>query len=303
MDLNNTSIRVKALIISGMGINCEQEMAKAYQLAGAIPTIVHINRFFFDNTLETVLSNYDIINFPGGFSYGDDLGSGQALANCIRYQRRGNNREKEPLLAEIIQYLKLGKFILGICNGFQVLVKLGLLPQLTPNTPAPEVTLTYNLKGKFEDRWCKIGINHNSTSPLLSKFLTQKKTSLYLPIRHGEGRLLMANDEIRKKIQSLHLDCLFYQESDKDKKENNARANYYPSNPNGSELAIAGLCDTSGQVLGMMPHPEAFLCEWNHPNARGTISTSSTNRTVDGLQFFKNIVLEITQRKLTNNSN
>lgn len=237
----------KALIITGFGINCETEMAAAYQLAGAESTIVHINDIF-DGSCN--IQDYYILNFPGGFSYGDDLGSGKVMANKLKYKLLPN---KNTLLNELKKFISAGKFILGVCNGFQFLVRLGLVPN-TQLTFQQEATLAQNDSGVYEDRWVYCKVNPNVNSPFLKGI-----DILPVPVRHGEGKLILGpkfSEEIRQK--NLH--ALTYCDA-----AGNPVTDY-PGNPNGSAFQIAGLSDTTGQVLGLMPHPEAFLSLYNHPN-------------------------------------
>lgn len=266
---------IKALIITGFGINCETEMAAAYQLAGAQPTIVHINDIFDGscNILE-----YDIINFPGGFSYGDDLGSGKVMANKLKYKLLPNKR---TLLDELKEFIANENFILGICNGFQFLVRLGLVPN-TQLTFTQEATLAQNDSGIFEDRWVYCKVNPQAHSPFLKGI-----DIIPVPVRHGEGKLILA-PQLSDKILQNNLHALTYCEA------TGQPAKDYPANPNGSAFQIAGLSDTTRQVLGLMPHPEAFLSLYNHPNWAQLKNNNPNSREEGlGLQIFKNIVNHI----------
>lgn len=239
---------VRALVIAGYGINCEEEMAAGYRLAGAEPRIVHLNEILAG---KVSIHEFDVLNLPGGFSFGDDLGSGKALAIRMRYRRIPSGGS---LFDEIRSFVAAGKLVLGICNGFQALVKMGLLPDID-GRGEQEVTLTTNLSGKFEDRWCWCRVPPGSRTPFLTGI-----ELIRLPVRHAEGRLVIGSDETRRRIQKLGLCCLEYC----DKKGNPAEA--YPANPNGSELSCAGLTDRSGRILGMMPHPESYLSLYNDPD-------------------------------------
>ncbi len=263
----------KALILTGFGINCEEEMAAAYQLAGAAPTIVHLNEVLHG---RVSIHDFDVLNFPGGFSFGDDLGSGVVLANKLRY--RQTSTDGRTLLSDIREFVAAGKFVLGICNGFQVLVKLGLLPNLGGNFE-PEVTLTHNASGRYEDRWVRLTVNPRSKTPFLSGL-----TSLEVPVRHGEGRLVVPGAATRERIMALGLNCLTYAGHD------DLETGTYPLNPNGADLNCAGLTDTTGQIFGLMPHPEAYLAGCNHPDwgrrkRRGELLDEG-----EGLAIFRNIV-------------
>ncbi len=255
---------VKALIITGYGINCEEEMAAAFRLNGESADIVHINRIL---SSEVSIHDYHIINFPGGFSFGDDIASGKVFANKIAYRRLATGK---TLLEDIQSFLAEGKYIIGVCNGFQVLVRLGLLPNIAGKFEQ-EVTLMQNDSGRFIDNWCTVKAN-NTALPHLAGI-----TEMDLPIRHGEGKLIVRDDFIRNEILRLKLNCLTY-----------------IGNPNGSELDCAGLCDPSGQVFGLMPHPEAFLSFYNHPDwNKKKILNPAHSEDGEGMQIFKNIIKEI----------
>ena len=265
--------KVQALILTGFGINCEEEFAAAYRLVGAEATIVHLNQVLHGHVS---IHDYDILNFPGGFSFGDDLGSGVVLANKLRYRR---NAEGCTLLDDIKEFVARGKYVLGICNGFQVLVKLGLLPDLS-GTVTPEVTLTHNASGRYEDRWVTLKVNPKSNTPFLRGLDT-----LEVPVRHGEGRLIIRDAATRAAIEARGLNCLSYTDFD------GAPTDVYPFNPNGADLNCAGLTDTTGRVFGLMPHPEAFLSLYNHPDwARRKRVNPALSEDGDGLRLFRNIV-------------
>ncbi|MBF9219732.1 phosphoribosylformylglycinamidine synthase subunit PurQ [Hymenobacter ruricola] len=272
---------VRALILTGFGINCEEEFAAAYRLAGAEATIVHLNQVLHG---QVSIHNFDVLNFPGGFSFGDDLGSGVVLANKLRY--RQTSADGRTLLDDIKQFIADGKFVLGICNGFQVLVKLGLLPNLGGDV-TPEVTLTHNASGRYEDRWVTLRVNPAARTPFLKGI-----DKLEVPVRHGEGRLVVPDDATRAAIEAAGLNCLSYIDANGD------GTSEYPLNPNGADLNCAGLTDPTGQVFGLMPHPEAFLAAYNHPDwARRRRLNPEASEEGEGLQIFKNIVAHIAQRK------
>ncbi len=268
---------VRALVLTGFGINCEEEFAAAYRLVGAEATIVHLNEVLHG---RVSIHDFDILNFPGGFSFGDDLGSGVVLANKLRYRQIA--ADGRTLLDDIRQFIAAGKFVLGICNGFQVLVKLGLLPNLGGDV-LPEVTLTHNASGRYEDRWVKLRVNALSNTPFLTGIDT-----LEVPVRHGEGRLVIPDLATQQRIVAAGLNCLTYADFDGD------HTDVYPYNPNGAALNCAGLTDTTGQVFGLMPHPEAFLSAYNHPDwARRRRLQPAASEEGEGLQIFKNIVEHI----------
>ncbi|MBH8568546.1 phosphoribosylformylglycinamidine synthase subunit PurQ [Microvirga sp. STS02] len=268
---------MRALVLTGFGINCEEEFAAAYRLAGAEATIVHFNQVLHG---QVSIHDFDVLNFPGGFSFGDDLGSGVVLANKLRY--RQTSAAGRTLLDDIKQFIADGKFVLGICNGFQVLVKLGLLPNLGGDV-TPEVTLTHNASGRYEDRWVTLRVNPAARTPFLTGI-----DRLEVPVRHGEGRLVVPDEATRAAIEAAGLNCLSYIDANGD------GTSEYPLNPNGADLNCAGLTDPTGQVFGLMPHPEAFLAAYNHPDwARRRRQSPGASEEGEGLQIFKNIVAHI----------
>jgi phosphoribosylformylglycinamidine (FGAM) synthase-like amidotransferase family enzyme len=205
------------------------------------------------------------------------------LANKLRYRR---NAEGRTLLDDIREFVARGKHVLGICNGFQVLVKLGLLPDLS-GTATPEVTLTHNASGRYEDRWVKLNVNPESNSPFLKGIDT-----LEVPVRHGEGRLVIPDEATRTAIEARGLNCLTYADFD------GAPTDVYPFNPNGADLNCAGLTDTTGRIFGLMPHPEAFLSLYNHPDwARRKRTDPGISEEGDGLRLFRNIVEHVQSQR------
>lgn len=241
--------QVKALVLTGNGTNCEMEMAHACRLGGAdVVDIVHISRLL---TGDYRLSDYHFLNLPGGFLDGDDLGSAKANAVRLRYARTPRG---ESLYDQICAFINDGKLILGICNGFQLLVKLGLIPSLSGDH-TQETTLTFNDSGKFEDRWVYLKINEQSPC-----IYTRGLSRLYLPVRHGEGKFVTRDEAVLRALRESNLIVARYTD------ERGAEPVMdYPLNPNGSVDAIAGICDATGRVFGMMPHAEAFLHRTNHP--------------------------------------
>ena len=265
----------RVLVLTGFGINCEEEMAAAWRLAGAEATVCHLNDLFVG---RAALEEYDALALPGGFSFGDDLGSGKVLANLVRLRRLDSGR---TLLDELERFLGDGKLVLGICNGFQVLVKLGLLPNAGGRWEQ-EATLARNDSGRFEDRWCEHVVSPRSRSPFLAGL-----ERIRLPVRHGEGRLVVRDERVREAIVERGLDCLAYADHD------GRPTGRYPENPNGSELACAALSDPSGQVLGMMPHPEAFLSLYNDPTWPQLRRAGARSEEGQGLRIFHNAVRHV----------
>lgn len=265
--------KVRSLILSGFGINCEEEMCAAYKLAGANASIVHIKDIF---SQKVSILDYDILNFPGGFSFGDDLGAGRVLANCLKYKRM---LDGTLFFKELLTFLDSGKFILGICNGFQALVALGLLPGLS-STYEQQASLVANDCGKFEDRWCYCRVPNNVATSLLKSKLIK-----HLPVRHGEGKLVVRDPKVKQAIINQGLNAMQYCD------RYGHPTDEYPYNPNGSFINCAALTNPTGQVLGMMPHPEAFLSIYNHPNWSYILRQNpNISNEGEGLQFFKRVV-------------
>lgn len=238
---------VRAMVLSGNGVNCERESAHALTLAGADDVdIVPIWSLLAGDNL---LDDYQLLCFPGGFSDGDDLGAAQATANRLRHSHIGNG---QPLMEALDRYVKEQKLIIGICNGFQLLVKLGLLPW-----PSFErkVSLTWNLSGRFEDRW--VTLVADPASPCV---FTRGLEAIDLPVRHGEGRLVLDGYETGHELMARHLIPLRYASPN-----TLLPTAEHPYNPNGSWGNAAGICDPSGKIFGLMPHPEAYVHRTNHP--------------------------------------
>lgn len=243
--------KVRSIVISGNGTNCEMETAHACRLAGSDEVdIVHISDLIYG---VKRLEDYHFLNLPGGFLDGDDLGAAQAGANRFRYARARDTGER--LLDQLLDFIKTGKLVLGICNGFQLMVKLGLLPGFDGRYTQQEVTLTYNDSGRFEDRWTYLRVN--GRSPCV---FTEDLDDLYLPVRHGEGKFIARDASVLKRLHSQGLVVLQYTQAAGDQPTME-----YPYNPNGSTDAIAGICDHTGRLFGLMPHPEAYLHYTNHP--------------------------------------
>ncbi|MFN3406924.1 MAG: phosphoribosylformylglycinamidine synthase subunit PurQ [Caldimicrobium sp.] len=258
--------KVKVLVLWGYGINCEEETKCVFEKLGAFAEIVHLSEII---TGEKRLVNYHILCFPGGFLDGDHLGSAQACAHRFKYLKILG---RISLWDELMTFLNQGGLILGICNGFQLLVKMGLLPG-GKYLGQRKVTLTYNDSGKFEDRWVTLKVNPKSTCVFLKDL-----DELYLPVRHGEGKLIAENETLLKELEDLGQIALQYIHP-----ETKEITYMYPYNPNGSQMAIAGLCDASGRIFGLMPHPEAFNHLTNHPRW-----TRLSHLKAQGLLIFEN---------------
>jgi phosphoribosylformylglycinamidine synthase subunit PurQ / glutaminase len=243
--------RIKAIVITGNGTNCEMEMAHACRLAGFDAVeIVHISELLCGGKR---LDDYHFLNLPGGFLDGDDLGSAKAGANRILHASAAGRQE--PLFDQFLRFINEGKLILGVCNGFQLLAKLGMLPGFDGRYDRQTVTLTYNDSGRFEDRWVYLRVD--PASPCI---FTRGLSGIYLPIRHGEGKFVAQDETVLERLHRERLITLQY--SDGQYREATLD---YPANPNGSIDGIAGICNETGRIFGLMPHPEAYLHRTNHP--------------------------------------
>ncbi|MGD9609433.1 MAG: phosphoribosylformylglycinamidine synthase subunit PurQ [Desulfovibrionaceae bacterium] len=254
--------QVRTLVITGHGTNCEVESAHAARMAGSDVTDI----VFFSDIVagRTRIDDYNFLIFPGGFLDGDDLGAAQAAA--VRW-RHAKTQAGQSLLDQLKTFFESGGLILGICNGFQLLVKLGLLPALDGSYFARQVSLSNNDSARFEDRWVTLAANPQSPC-----IFTKGITRLELPVRHGEGKLVPMAPEVLDTLLASGAVALQYADP-----ATGAPTMDYPANPNGSPSAIAGLTDPSGRILGLMPHPEAFNHPTNHPGyTRGERPTLGT---------------------------
>ncbi len=258
--------RLRVLILHATGTNRDRDAALACELAGGDPEIVHVNQLVSG---ERELLDYHMLVVPGGFSYGDDLGAGVLWALDLRH-RLGD---------EMARFVAAGRPVLGICNGFQALVKAGILPGVLPGDdgrPATkrDVTLTFNDSGRFECRW--VYLKSNPASPCL--FTRGMDELIYCPVAHGEGRLAVRDDDTLRRLESKGLIALTYTDAA-------GGPVGYPGNPNGSAANIAGLCNAAGNVLGLMPHPENHIFPWQHPRRhRGEAGLSGLTLFVNGIR-------------------
>ena len=257
----------KVLILTGNGLNCEAESRVAWERAGADVDLVHMHDVFHD---PRRLSSYQAIMLIGGFSYGDHLGSGLAMA-----LRMGN-----ALREDLDRFLDADGLILGVCNGFQVLIKLGLLPALDGKRFHRTVTLMQNDCGTFQNFW--VDLQFEPTSPCL---FTQGMNRLSVPIRHGEGKIYTPDRNVLDAIEKAG--CVACRYVDPVRGEPSQE---FPYNPNGSLNAIAGLCDPTGRVFGLMPHPEAFLLPHNHPRWDLAAREDAQDEEGSGMAIFRNAV-------------
>jgi len=250
--------KTKVCVLRTAGTNCDKETAFAFSEAGARPELVHVNTLI---GAEKKLCDYHILAIPGGFSYGDDIASGKILANELRCK----------LFADITQFVREGKLIIGICNGFQILVKSGLLPG--NETLTQEASLIINDSGKFEDRWTYL---KSSGKCVWTQGLPEV---VYLPVAHGEGKFIPQNKAVLERLKKNKQIVFAYCD------EKGAAAGY-PHNPNGSVENIAGICDETGRIFGLMPHPERHIAYSQHPRW----TSGKSRKEGDGLAIFRNAV-------------
>jgi phosphoribosylformylglycinamidine synthase len=249
----------RVLILRAPGTNCDRETAFAFETAGARADAVHLNRLLENPRLT---GNYQILCIPGGFSYGDDIGAGRIFGNQMRHHLRDT----------LFAFKDAGKLILGICNGFQILIKSGVL--LPDRADEPIATLTLNESGKFEDRWVHLRV----ASPKC--VFLQGVDRMYLPVAHAEGKFVARDEATLQRLDQAGQLVLRYA----------AEPQFsgpvpYPHCPNGAQLCVAGLCDDTGRVFGLMPHPERHIDPTQHPHW-----TRERRERGDGLAVFENAV-------------
>ncbi len=261
----------KVCVLTGYGINCDDETRFAFEAAGAEARVVHINDIIENRTM---LHDFQIFSFPGGFSYGDDTGSGKALANRIL-----NN-----LRDEFERFLERDTLMLGICNGFQVMVNLGIVPALEKKIGKPQAALMHNQSSRYICRWVDLEVEEKTPSVFLRGI-----QRLHVPVAHGEGNFY-APEAVLDALEDRKLITLRYAKPD------GGRANgEYPFNPNGSMHDIAAICDASGRRMGMMPHPERNIFfthrdDWTYLREKYAREGKELPEEGEGLAIFKNAV-------------
>lgn len=262
-------MKPKTLVLTGYGINCDEETAFAFEQAGAASAIVHVNDLIAKPAL---LKEFQILAFPGGFSYGDDTGSGNALANKIR-----NN-----LWQDLMQFIDDEKLVIGICNGFQVIANLGLLPGLENKYGERSIALSYNNSARYECRW--VSLRNLSKKCIFTNGISE----IRMPVAHGEGKFITSPALLEKLKEN---DQIVFQYT----KQGNPADGEFPFNPNGSINDIAGICNETGRILGMMPHPERniFFTQQNDwPLQKELLKRSGKSLPEEsaGMKIFKNAV-------------
>lgn len=253
MSAASTQAGLRALVLTGDGINCEMETAQAFRAVGFEAEIRHLNDVIAERlSIDELSGRYAALALPGGFSFGDDLTSGKVLALKLRHK----------LSWDLNAYADRGGLVIGICNGFQALIRLGVFGK--------DLSITHNLSGQFQDSWVKVTPSGNRCVWL------KGLGSMDLPIRHGEGRIIIASNrrvELLAKMERNGMSCL-----------------RYDLNPNGSEENLAGVCDVTGRIFGLMPHPEAFIRWTAHPD--WTSQPARASAPGHGLAIFENAFQE-----------
>lgn len=262
-------MKPKVAVLSGFGINCETETIAVFEMAGAIVEKLHINKLVNGSAN---LENYHIMAIPGGFSFGDHLGSGRLMGNRLRFGIREQVRE----------FVKSGKLVIGICNGFQVLVKMGLLPGDDEVSLNQSASLTINDSGQYENRWVTLEFNPDSNC-----IWTKNLTRIRVPVRHGEGKFVTSEKIFLDKWDKSGQLVVRYVDPSTTYPSAKDDILPYPISPNQSWRNIAGVCDPSGLVFGLMPHPEA-----NHSTWLGATWTREglEHGEGEGMKIFRNAV-------------
>ena len=252
---------VKTIVLRAPGTNCDAETVFAFEQAGSAVDLVHVNQIIRH---ERRLTDYQILVIPGGFTYGDDIAAGKVLANELQLK----------LGEDVMRFFEAGGLILGICNGFQALVKAGFLPE-PQNGRQPRITLAANDSGKFECRWIHLAVNKESPC-----VFTRETDSMYVPVAHGEGKFVAEPDILP------HINVVVRYAD-----EQGDTGAGYPHNPNGSVDNIAGICDSSGRIFALMPHPERHIRGTQHPQW----TRLGAKRYGDGFQIFQNAIRWVQQ--------
>jgi phosphoribosylformylglycinamidine synthase len=263
---------VRSLVIRAPGSNCDQETAYAFELAGGKADVLHVNRLL---ERPDRLHDYQIVCFPGGFSYGDDIAAGRILGGQLRHH----------LFEPLSRFRDDGKLILGICNGFQILLKSGLL--LSEDVSGcPQATLTWNQIGRFQNRWVRLQVTGEPN------VFFRGIEELELPVAHAEGRFVARDATTLQQLERAGQIVLRYAsaEGETDSVVSSTGMSTgilpFPANPNGSQANVAGVCDSTGRVVGLMPHPERNVDPTQHPQW----TRRSRDRAAEGLRVFRNAV-------------
>ena len=262
--------RPNALIITTAGINCDRELAHAFSLAGAKPKFVHLNALLDD---PSIVDSFQLIGLPGGFSYGDAIAAGRITAQLMR----------QRLYEAIGRAIDRGVPMIAPCNGFQIAAQMGLLPgpatgEARPSTPPrPTVALAQNAGGRFIDNWCRVMVPANTRCVWTQGLSVPERTSM-LPIAHGEGRFVADDSAMIDQLDESGCVAVRYASDD---------------NPNGSMGDVAGICDSTGLIFGLMPHPERYT-SWQHHPFWTRLDDDEMSGEPFGLQMFRNAVAHVT---------
>jgi phosphoribosylformylglycinamidine synthase I len=264
-----------ALIINAAGINCDAELGRAFELAGADAEFIHLNRLMDEPEL---IQRFDLIGLPGGFSYGDAIAAGRIMAALIR----------QRLYRPLVEAVERGVPIFAPCNGFQIAVQAGLLPGPAPgepwpdDPPKPSASLGVNTSGRFVDRWTRIEFPSTDRSRCIwTRHIRGNERTLILPNAHGEGRFIVADDDLIAQLEENGQIALRYHADD---------------NFNGSSARIAGICDASGLIFGLMPHPERYT-RWELHPFWTRLTDGERAGEPPGLQIFRNAVEYVAEQK------
>lgn len=262
----------RVAVLSGFGINCETETAAVFEMAGASADRIHVNHLVRG---DSILSEYQILAIPGGFSFGDHLGSGRLLGNRLRFGLREQVRE----------FVKAGNPVIGICNGFQVLVKMGLLPGDKEVSLTQTASLALNDSGQYENRWATL--EFDPESPCV---WTDGLERIRVPVRHGEGKFVTDNPSLMERWADAGQLVARYVDPEDKYPSSGDEILPYPTSPNQSWRNVAGVCDPSGLIFGLMPHPEA-----NHSTWLGATWTreETTHGEGEGMPIFHNAVKHV----------
>ena len=260
----------RVLVITGLGLNCEAETEAAFARAGARPERVHLLDLL-DSKSGKRIADYPILAFVGGFSFGDHLGAGSVFANKIRWR----------LYDDLLRFVEKGGLALGVCNGFQTMVRLGILPGLDGDYRTPAAALVGNDRPGYRDAW--VTVRFDPQSPCV---WTRGLTTMELPSRHGEGKFV-AEPAVRRRLEAERLIAARYVGPNGEPTEE------WPHNPNGSEGGVAGICDPSGRIFGLMPHPDAYLEPFHHPQWTRRKLAGKLPHEGEGMKIFRNGVAAV----------
>lgn len=256
---------VRVLVITGLGLNCEAETQAAFRMAGARPELVHLLDLL-EGSGKRKIADYPVLAFIGGFAFGDHLGAGFVFANKIRYR----------MYDDLLAFIERGGLALGVCNGFQTMTRLGVLPGLDGDFRTPRATLAQNDRPGYRDAW--VTLRFEPRSPCL---WTRGIERMELPARHGEGKFL-ADESVLSRLRDSRQIVARYAGPDGEPTQE------WPHNPNGSPDAIAGICDPSGRLFGLMPHPDAHLYPFHHPEWRRRKLEGALPSEGEGMRIFRN---------------